>query len=64
MAFGDSVTADHLFSANEKGEGGDGERYAMVVLDLGTRWRDWLPSAERDATQSRIALQSFLSPSR
>ena len=36
-AFGDSVTADHLFSAGEKDEGTHGERYAMVVLELGTR---------------------------
>jgi len=34
----------------------------MVVLDLGTRWRDCYPSAERDATQSRLALQCFIGP--
>ena len=26
--FGDAITAEHLFSANERGEGADGERYA------------------------------------
>jgi hypothetical protein len=61
-AFGDSVTADHLFSAGDKDVGTHGERYAMVVLDQGTRWRDCFPSAEKDTTQSRIALQSFLGP--
>ena len=60
--FGDSVTADHLFSTGEKSTGTAGEQYAMVVLDLGTRWRDCYPSAERDATQSRLALQSFIGP--
>ena len=34
----------------------------MVVLDLGARWRDCFPSAERDARQPRIALQSFICP--
>ena len=44
------------FSPHEKGDGTFGERYAMVVLDLGTRWRDCFPSAENNATESRIAL--------
>ena len=60
--FGDSITADHLFSTGEQSMGAAGEQYAMVVLDLGTRWRDCYPSAERDATQSRLALQSFIGP--
>ena len=60
--FGDSITADHLFSTGEQSMGTAGEQYAMVVLDLGTRWRDCCPSAERDATQSRLALQSFIGP--
>ena len=34
----------------------------MVVLDVGTRWRDCYPSAEKNTTESRIALQSFLGP--
>ena len=34
----------------------------MVALDLATRWRDCFPSAERDSTQSRVALQSFIGP--
>jgi hypothetical protein len=46
--FGDSVTADHLFSTGEKSTGTAGEQYAMVVLDLGTRWRDCYPFAEKD----------------
>ena len=61
-AFGDSVTADHLFSTGEQSEGSSGEKYAMVVLDLATRWRDCFPSAERDSTQPRVALQSFIGP--
>jgi hypothetical protein len=61
-AFGDSITADHPLSASERGEGADGEKYAMVVLDLGTQWKDCYPSAERDAAQSRVALQGFIGP--
>ena len=62
VAFGDSIIADHLFSAGDHSEGTSDEKYAMVVLDLGTRWRDCYPSAERDATQSRLALQCFIGP--
>ena len=40
VSFGDSITADHLFSIGERGKGSGGEKYAMVVLDLGTRWRE------------------------
>ena len=60
--FGDAITADHLFSTGELSERSSGEKYAMVVLDLATRWRDCFPSAERDSTQSRVALQSFIGP--
>ena len=50
-AFGDSITADQLFSIGERGEGAGGEKYVMVVLDLGARWRGCYPAAERDAMQ-------------
>ena len=62
VSFGDSITADHLFPRGERGEGTAGEKYAMVVLDIGTRWRGCYPFAERDSTQSRVAPQSFIGP--
>jgi hypothetical protein len=39
-----------MFSIGERGEGASAEKYGMVVLDLGTRWRDCFPFAERGST--------------
>ena len=57
---GEFVVVDRLFSTGGKDTGTVSGMNAMVIMDMATRWRDCFPSAEQDATQSRLALQSFI----
>ena len=41
----------------------DRPRYAVVVLDVGARWRDVYPSAETDAAEERLAPSKPIVPS-
>ena len=59
-AFGDAITSDHLAPNSPPCEALGGSRYAMVVLGVGTRWRDVDLAAEQDATDSRLALLELI----
>ena len=52
-ALGDAVAADHRVSNSPQSEALCGSRYEVVVLDVGTRWREVCPSAENDGAETR-----------
>ena len=47
IGFGVKCTADTLYSRGEKSRAMDASEYAIVFLDLGTKWRDAHCSCER-----------------
>ena len=38
--FGEQVTSDHLVSNRIDSQGHDGSKYAVVIYDIATRYRD------------------------
>ena len=58
----EQVIADHLIASRPDSEGYDGSRYAVVVYDLGTSYRDCFPTGDKDVIDSRLALQHFIGP--
>ena len=58
--FGQQITADTLISGGKKmplSVGHDGANAAVLIYDVGTRWREFCPAAEKDFEH---ALQSLL----
>ena len=62
LPFGSKTTADYLIARGEKSKGFDGAEAALVMLDLGTRWREIAPTAKRNTFESVKALQHFAGP--
>ena len=60
--FGEQVTADHLVSNRNDSLGVEGSAYAVVIFDLGTRYLDCYPTADKGATEARLALQDYIGP--
>jgi hypothetical protein len=60
--FGEQVTADHLISSRENSVGYDGSKYAIVIYDIATSYRDCFPTGDKDAIDARLALQQFVGP--
>ena len=60
--FGEQVTADHLIANRVDNQGHYGSKYAVVVYDLATRYRDCFPIGDKDAIDARLALQQFIGP--
>ena len=60
--FGDQVTAYHLIANRADNQGHDGSKYAVVVYDLATRYRDCFPTGDKDAIDARLALQQRSGP--
>ena len=60
--FGEQVTAYHLISNREYCQGVEGSAYAVVVVDIGTRYLDCYPTADKGATEARLSLQDFIGP--
>ena len=59
-AFGDSVTADHLFARDAESQGFEGSEAAMVIVDLAKpHWVECHPQASNTELESTIALQHF-----
>ena len=57
--FGAFATADHLVSKSLRGEGWDGEEYAIVMADLGTGWLEAAPDATKNELSCVEALYRF-----
>ena len=60
--FGEQVTADHLVSVRVDSQGHDGSKYAVVIYDIATRYRDCFPTGDKDAVDARLAWQQFIGP--
>ena len=62
LPFGDKFTADTLFAKGEHSQGRCGEKYAVVILDLGTDWVTCAPVCERSGRDAEEALRVFAGP--
>ena len=62
MEFGEKVTADTPYAPGERSQGRQGEKYAVVVLDLGTGWCKCEPCCERSSRDAVVAFQRFAGP--
>ena len=61
-AFGDHLIADHVVVRANIEEGSRGERVALVVKDLRTKFRSIYPSQSKSSDEVVIALQHFVAP--
>ncbi|CAK9025348.1 Dynein intermediate chain 2 [Durusdinium trenchii] len=61
-AFGDHLIADHVVVRANIEEGSRGERVALVVKDLHTKFRSIYPSQSKSSDEVVIALQHFVAP--
>ena len=61
-AFGDHLIADHVVVRANIEEGSRGERVALVVKDLHTKFRSMYPSQSKSSDEVVIALQHFVAP--
>ena len=62
MPFGRKYIADTLYARGDKSRALDGSEYAIVFLDLGTRWLSCVPTCERSAADAREAMRDFAGP--
>ena len=60
--FGEEVTADTLNPQGERNQCRHGEKYAVVVLDIGTDWCSCEPCCERPSNDAVAGLQRFAGP--
>ena len=60
--FGEKCTADTLYAKGERSQGRHGEKYAVVLLDLGTDWCSCEPCCERSSRDAAAAMRSFAGP--
>ena len=60
--FGEQVAADHVVSNRIDSQWHDGSKYAVVIYDIATRYRDCFPTGDKDAIDARLALQHFIGP--
>ena len=60
--FGDKCTAETLFAKGEHSQGRCGEKYAVVIFDLGTDWVTCAPVCERSGRDAEEALRMFAGP--
>ena len=49
LSLGEKSTADTLYADGERSQGRYGEKYAVVILDLGTDWCNCEPCCERSS---------------
>ena len=61
--FGDLITADHKV-LSDNCESRNNHRYAVVVLDLATRWIQAYPCENKTSQETQRSLQKFLEPER
>ena len=61
--FGDLITADHKV-LSENCESRNNHRYAIVVQDLATRWKQSYPCKNKTSQETQRSLQKFLEPER
>ena len=61
-AFGDHLIADHVVARANIEEGNRGERVALVVKDLHTKFRRIYPAQSKSSDEVVIALQHFVAP--
>ena len=59
-AFGDHVCVDHVILNRAKSRGFNGERTAVFIMDMFTRFTDFVPVAEKTAEEAFRAIRSFL----
>ena len=57
--FGDIICADHFIVHREADKGVDGEKCALLMMDVGTRITDVAPVKAKSATEAVIALRNF-----
>ena len=62
VGFGVKCTADTFYSRGEKSRAMDASEYAIVFLDLGTKWREVYCSCERSDSDARQAMINFAGP--
>ena len=62
MGVGIKCTADTLYSRGEKSRAMDASEYAIVFLDLGTKWREVHCSCERSESDARQAMINVAGP--
>ena len=56
---GDIICADHFIVHREADKGVDGEKCALLMMDVGTRITDVAPVKAKSATEAVIALRNF-----
>ena len=61
-AFGDHLIADHVVVRANIEEGSRGERVALVVKDLHTKFRSIYPAQSKSSDEVVVALQHFVAP--
>ena len=61
-SFGEKCTADTLYAHGERSQGRHGEKYAVVLLDLGTDWCSCEPCCERSSKDAAVAMRAFAGP--
>ena len=61
-AFGDHLIADHVVVRANIEEGNRGERVALVVKDLHTKFRSIYPAQSKSSDEVVVALQHFVAP--
>ena len=62
LSFGKKCTADTLYARGERSRGMAGEKYAVVILDLGTEWCDCVPVCDRSSKDAEHAPRFFAGP--
>ena len=60
--FGAQCTADQVFSATNVSQGVGGQKHAVMIYELATRWRTFVPSCGKDATTALSGLLKHGSP--
>ena len=58
--FGDIICADHFIVHREADMGVDGERCALLMMDVGTRITDVAPVKAKSASEAVVALKNFV----
>ena len=57
--FGEVICADHFIVRRDDEEGVDGEKCALMILDIGTRITDVAPVKDKSANEAVLALKNF-----
>ena len=60
-SFGDHVTADHVVIYRDNHHAIEEARFALVIKDVATTFMHAYPSALKDETECKAALQHFVS---